>query len=400
MQITWFKHGHEARNDYFRYALMKRHLEGDLEYREVPQEGGRDFGIPESLVQHNHRHTSFFVVKDGSKSRLIAIDNEDSFVHMQPFIKEVDAYFCCPFTTAFHREQKFPPLLPWQTEEDVEPYRAKASELTEKYGEHFEKVRKLTPTPTTLADFGKMPRPKWRRAVWKHRFRRLQFWKNDKELWRHDYAACEARYEQMLGYRNLSLHYDIVCRESLWGWPDNRIELHKRLDNLRVNGYEVYSQLTPASEEEAIPSRFDVTEENRARLDELMQPMDLDDHYEKALGRSRLAVFPTGFHWGWRGIVFLGLCAGLPILMDRPIYEPYFDFSEFEVAYNEGTWEKVNRLVDEIDEDRWRAIKTKNQRVFDDYLSPGMVGFYLQSELREMLGGEAEVRPKGANNRA
>lgn len=400
MQITWFRHNHEARNDYFRYALMKRHLEGDLAYREVPQEKGHDFRVPDSLVRHNHRHTSFFLAEDGSQSRLIAIDNEDSFVHMQPFIEEVDAYFCCPFTTAFHREKKFPPLLPWQTEGDVKRYRTKASELIEKYGEHFGKVRKLTPTPTTLADFGKMPRPKWREAVWKHRFRRLQFWKRDRELWRHDYAACEARYEQMLGYRELSLRYDVVCRESLWGWPDNRIELHKRLDDLKTNGYEVYSQLTPASEEETVPSRFEVTEENRKRLDELMQPMDLGDPYETALGRSRLAVFPTGFHWGWRGIMFLGLCAGLPILMDRPLYEPYFDFDEFDVAYNEGTWGKLLQLVNEIDEDRWMTVKSQNQRVFDENLSPEGVGLYLQSELKKTLGNEVNEQSKGTKNLA
>jgi hypothetical protein len=370
---------------------MKRHLEGDLVYREVPQERGRDFGLSDDLVQHDHRHTSIFHVNDGPQSCLVAIDNEDSFVHMQPFIEEVDVYFCCPFTTAFHREKEFPSLLPWQTDEDVEYYRSKASELVERYGEHFEKVRPLTPTPTTLADFGAMSKSEWRMAVWKHRFRRLQVWKKDRELWRHDYAACEARYTQMLSYRDQPLHYDVVCRESLWGWPDNRIELHKRLHSLKEEGYEVYSELTPASEEEVIPSRFEVTEENRERLEDLMQPMSLNDPYETALARSRLAVFPTGFHWGWRGIMFLGLCAGLPALMDRPLYEPYFDFDEFEVAYNEGTWEQTRELVDEIDPQRWEAIKQNNQEVFDRYLSPEAVGDYLDSELRTILGIERGV---------
>lgn len=395
MQITWFRHNHEARNDYFRYALMKRHLKGKLTYRELPQERGYDFGLSDDLVQHNHRHTSILHVADGPRSRLVAIDNEDGFIHMQPFVREVDAYFCCPFTTAFHREKRFPSLLPWQSEEDVESYRTRASELIEQYGEHFEKVRRLTPTPTTLADFDAMSQSEWRTAVWKHRFRRLQVWRQDRELWRHHYAACEARYNQMLGYRDLSLHYDVVCRESLWGWPDNRIELHKRLHSLREEGYEVYSQLTPANEEEAIPPRFEVTEENRARLEDLMGPMHLDDPYETALGRSRLAVFPTGFHWGWRGIMFLGLCVGLPALMDRPIYEPYFDFDEFEIVYNEGTWGQVRKLVNEIDKTQWEAIKQKNQEVFDAYLSPEGVGDYLHDELRHLLGTTVEKEPAG-----
>lgn len=398
MQITWFRHDHEARNDYFRYALMKRHLGGELAYREVPQERGRDFGIPDSLVRHDHRHTSFFLAEDGSRSRLVAIDNEDSFVHMQPFVEEVDAYFCCPFSSAFHREREFPSLLPWQTEEDVEPYRTRATELIEQYGEHFGKVHKLTPMPPRFADFEAMSRLEWRKAIWKHRLRRLQVWKRDRELWRHEYAACEARYKQMLDYRDLALQYDIVCRETLWGWPNNRIKLHERLHDLE-NKYDIYSQLMPVGEEATAPDWCShITEGNRARLDEFMQPLGLEDPYETALMRSRIAVFPTGCHWGWRQIMFLGLCAGLPMLMDRPLYEPYFDFDEFEVTYNEGTWEKLPQLVNEIDEDRWRTIKAENQRVFDRYLSPESVGRYLHDELNEILGREIEEKPKGAND--
>jgi hypothetical protein len=71
---------------------------------------GSDFGLSETLVQHDHRHTSILNVEDGSRSRLVAIDNEDSFIHLQPFIEEVDAYFCCPFASAFHREKEFPPI--------------------------------------------------------------------------------------------------------------------------------------------------------------------------------------------------------------------------------------------------------------------------------------------------
>ena len=385
MRITWFRHNHEARNDYFRYALMKQHLEGELVYRELPQEKGSDFGLSETLVQHDHRHTSILNVKDGSRSRLVAIDNKDGFIHLQPFIEEVDAYFCCPFASAFHREKEFPPLLSWQTEEDVEPYRAKAKELVKRHGEHFEKVRRLTPMPPRMADFGAMSRSEWRKAVWKNRLRRLQVWKGDRELWRHDYAACEARYRQMLGYRNLSLHYDIVCRETLWAWPDNRIELHERLQDLK-DRYEIRSQLMPVSEEATTPVLCsDVSQEKRSRLDALMQPMELEDSYERALGRSRVAVFPTGCHWGWRQITFLGLCMGVPILMDRPIYEPYFDFDEFEVAYNEGTWEKTRRLIDEIDGQKWKNIKKKNQKVFDKYLSPKSVGEYIQKEVYNIL---------------
>jgi hypothetical protein len=364
---------------------MQKHLDGNLSYRELPQEAGRDFGMPEQLVRHEHRHTSILIVSDGSTERLVAIDNEDSFVHMQPFIEDVDVYFCCPFNTAFHREQRFPDLLPWQTEEDVDEYRTQADLLIERFGEHFDKVEKLTPTPTSLANFGRMDRDEWKRAVWKHRFRKLAVWRDDRELWRHDYAACESRYDQMVSYRDLSLRYDVICRESLWGWPDNRIELHKRLQTLRDDGYDVYSQLTPISDTEAVHPDSRVSEENRSRLEDLMEPIALDEPYETAFASSRLTVFPTGFHWGWRGITFLALCAGLPILMDRPIYEPYFDFDAFDVWYNEGTWEKTRRLLDEIDEDEWHSIKARNQSTFDRFLSPSSVGSYLQQSFSDLV---------------
>jgi hypothetical protein len=143
----------------------------------------------------------------------------------------------------------------------------------------------------------------------------------------------------------------------------------------------------PVSEEATTPVLCsDVSQEKRSRLDALMQPMELEDSYERALGRSRVAVFPTGCHWGWRQITFLGLCMGPPILMDRPIYEPYFDFDEFEVAYNEGTWEKTRRLIDEIDSQKWKNIKKKNQKIFNKYLSPKSVGEYIQKEIYNILG--------------
>jgi hypothetical protein len=394
MQITWFRHGHEARNDYFRYALMKKHLEGTLTYRELPQERGHDFGIPEALVQHDHRHTSILKVKRGNQTRLVAIDTEDGFIHLQPFIEEVDAYFCSPFTTAFHREKKFPSPLPWQTKEDVAPYRARTSDLIERYGSHFQKVRRLIPMPPRLADFGAMSHSQWRKAVWKHRFRRLQFWKDDRELWRHDYAACEARYNRMLSYRDLPLRYDVVCRETLWGWPDNRIKLHKRLHALKDN-YDIHSQLMPVGEESRVPSWCgEITREDRSCLNELMQPMGLAENYETALGQSRIAVFPTGNHWGWRQIMFLGLCAGLPILMDPPLYEPYFNFDEFKVFYNEDSWGQIRDLIDEIDREQWADMKKKNQEVFDAYLSPESVGDYLHDELRQLL----DTTVKGGSN--
>lgn len=393
MQVTWFRNPHEYRSDYFRFALMRRHLRGELRYRELPQEAGRDFGMSEALVTHEHRHTSVLVVEDDGARRLVAIDNEDGFVHMQPFIEEVDAYFCCPYTSAFHRDRGFPELLPWQTDFDVANYRERAAALVARYGEHFDKVRKLAPTPTALNGRRTMSEAEKRRARWEHRARKMAVWREDQELWRHELPAFEARYRQMLGYRDAALRYDVVSRESLWGWPNNRIALHRRLRALKAEGLAVHSQLTPLGETHNLSkNELAITEDNLRALDALTSPMDLAVPYEEALASSRLGVFPTGYHWGWRGIAFLALCMGIPALWDHPIYEPYFDFSRFRLHFNEGEWEAVGPLVGAITEEAWAETKAHNQATFDATLAPDAVGAYLDGALREVLtGAEAHV---------
>ena len=385
LTVTWFRNGHEFRNDYIRMALMRQHDAGALRYRELPQEAGRDFGMSDALVTHEHRHTSVFVAEEGGRRRLCAVDNEDGFVHMQPLIEEVDLYFCCPYTSAFHRGREFPEPLPWQTEFDIAPYREKAADLVSRYGEHFDKVRPLIPTPTSMSGGTQaMTSDERSRQIWAHRRRKLQVWKEDQELWRVDQDTYEARYRQMLGYRDAPLRYDIVSRESLWGWPENRIALHEKLHELRAEGYDVHAQLTPLSETQDLSqNELHISKASLGRLSELTRPMDLDEPYEMALASSRLGVFPTGYHWGWRGIAFLALCMGIPTYQDRSFYEPYFDIDEFDVTANEGTWDQLRYLLDGTSAADWAPTKAHNQRVFDDRLSPDAIGVYVLRSLRD-----------------
>jgi hypothetical protein len=95
------------------------------------------------------------------------------------------------------------------------------------------------------------------------------------------------------------------------------------------------------------------------------------------LASSRLAVFATGYHWGWRNIMTLALYWGLPIYMDQPLLEPYFNFSEFKVFYNDDQWQSIERYLQEIDEPIWQRIKTHNQAVYDRYLLPEKVAQYV-----------------------
>lgn len=385
LTVTWFRNDHEFRNDYIRMALMRAHDRGELAYRERTPAEGRELGLPDALATREHRHTSLFVVEEGGRRQLCAIDNEDGFIHLQgDLLEAVDVYFCCPYTAAFHRDRGFPEPLPWQTEFDIAPYREKAAALVERLGDHFGKIRPLILTPTSMSSGIKAMTPDERaRQIRAHRLRKLAVWRGDRELWRVDQQTYEARYRQMVGYRAHGLRHDVVSRESLWGWPENRIALHRRLHTLKAEGRDVYARLTPlADTHDVTKNELHVSEASLALLDTLTGDFGLDEPYEEALASSRLGVFPTGFHWGWRGIAFLALCMGIPTYQDRAVYEPYFDFGEFEVETNEGTWDRLRELLDGTSEADWTATKAHNQRVFDECLAPDAVAAYLISSLR------------------
>lgn len=386
MQIYWFRNNHEFRNHYFQFALMRLHLRGRIGYHELDLAAGRDFGLPESLVSHDHRHTSVLVAERDGRRRTIFIDNEDGFTHLTPFVRDVDVYFCCAYASAFHEHRQFVEPLPWQTEGDVATYRAEAADLVARYGEHFGKIRRLTPTPTHSAVYDSVPPEDRKRLTYAHRARKLAVWRRDRQLWKTMYALYEARYNELLGNRRLPLRYDVVSRESLWGWPNNRIVLHRRLREI-ADGRKVYTQLVPLdpTKNDLTRAELAVSPDHLPHLPALQAPLALADPFERALCSSRLGVFPTGYHWGWRGIVFVALCAGVPILMDRPLYEPYFDFTEFRLFFNENGWEQVGELLETIDEGRWAEIKAHNQRVFDRYLAPDAVGDYLEAEIGRSL---------------
>ena len=86
--------------------------------------------------------------------------------------------------------------------------------------------------------------------------------------------------------------------------------------------------------------------------------------------------------------MFIALCAGGPILMDEPVYEPYFHFSNFRVFFNAGQWEDVDRILSTLNADRWAEIRRHNQKAFDRYLSPSAIGNYLIGEIERSMRGE------------
>jgi hypothetical protein len=104
------------------------------------------------------------------------------------------------------------------------------------------------------------------------------------------------------------------------------------------------------------------------------------------LSQSRLAVFACGFHWGWRNIMMLALNAGIPVLTDRLLTEPYFDMTEFTIFQQESnTWETVEPMLASIDEEQWMSYRLQNQSVYDKYMAPESVAAYFLHSLEQTL---------------
>ena len=98
------------------------------------------------------------------------------------------------------------------------------------------------------------------------------------------------------------------------------------------------------------------------------------DDYEAMLAASRLAVFATGFHWGWRNIMTLALMMGVPIFADRLLPEPWFDMDRFEIRWNDQfDWPEVVDALGAITVAEHARIKARNQAAFDDVLAPEKV---------------------------
>jgi hypothetical protein len=111
-----------------------------------------------------------------------------------------------------------------------------------------------------------------------------------------------------------------------------------------------------------------------------------DGKFEIDFASSRLAVLATGLHWGWRNIMTLALMLGLPIYMDKPIFEPYFDLNKFKgIFYNTNQWEDLESILNSISLQEWSSIKKYNQNIYDSYLSPEAVAGYVIREIQKSI---------------
>jgi len=298
------------------------------------------------------------------------VDNEDSFVFVSDLIKEVDVYFCAGYNTELFEKKTFVNPYAWQDTTDLKWYKENLQKKIEELGEEFYKIRRYIPIAPNLNIDNPLGLLRQKLSNIEHRIRKTL---NAGLNFRHDYKNFEKRYTQLLSLRHSNLKYDIVLNDSLWGWPEHRINLHRKLKELKEKGYAVNSVIKWSE-----PMVFDGSIEKK--IDRGIFPMQTGqpiESYETMLSESKLAVFACGFHWGWRSILVFSLLTGIPVLTDRLLTEPYFDISEFKLwQIEDHSWNDVEEYLANISSEEWTRIKKHNQKVYDKYMSPETVAKY------------------------
>lgn len=372
--ICWYRHHHENRNDLLRYGLMQLAVKGAIRYIEKDLSVAKAAGFTEAVYNAEHRHLSFLTANSGRGTKKIMVDSEDSFIQLSPLVTEADIYFIAGYNSDLFKHKKIPLTYSWQTENDVAWYQEKITSLINSLGNEFYKIKPFVPVGPNLGFDARQKALQTRVDNLWYRVNKLVTGNN---YWLPDFKKFSKRYTQLLTLRDSSLKYDVVLKDTLWGWPNHRIKLHAQLAAL-ASKFDIRAGLNwhqPTFEDGG----------NNLELNQTQFPMTCGGpigDYEKMLSESKIGVFATGFHWGWRNIMTLTFLTGIPVLMDEPILEPYFDIDEFKIYYNHtGNWDTIAARLDEINKENWTSIKAHNQLVYDKYLSPAAVAGYFINQV-------------------
>jgi len=374
-EVHWFGHGHEDRNDWLRFGFMRLHAARKIHFQEHSLADASQFGFDREVVGHTHRHTSVVAVRTSSKTVRVLIDSEDSFFWISPMIDHVDLYFCAGYNRAFFEEQRFTSPLTWQSEQETAFYHRRAGELFDRHGHSFGRVRRHCPIGPNLSIDQQQP---WVIQKARNLYHRASSNLRRSTPWLLRFLAFESRYRQLLALRNSSPLFDVVLHDTLWGWPRHRLRLHEHLADISAKGFNVHSRLRwnePVSMDGGASYSLD-----KSRF-----PIETGSigNYEQMLSASRVGVFATGFHYGWRNIVTLCMMWGLPIYSDPFLIEHTWDHRDYTFAFNaSGDWKGLQPLLERFnDNDRLSQTKLTNQRLFDQHLAPEVVASHFLADV-------------------
>lgn len=377
MNITWYRHGHENRNDWVRYGLMLLHTDGKISYLEKDLAQATEGGYSPMVASTEHRHLSFLVLSVNNKACKVIIDGEDSFIHLSDFIREADIYFTAGYNNELYRNMQFPKVDAWYSETDISWYKSKVDEVINQLGDQFYKIKPFIPIGPDLNFEEQSGFLSKKIDSLTHR---LQKAINNTNNWLPVKRNFDKRFVQLMALRNEKLLYDVVLKDTLWGWPSHRIKLHEQLKQL-ARTRKISSVLNwhePVYHDGSITSPADRSQFPMITGEEI-------NNYELMLSQSKLGVFATGFHWGWRNIMTLALFIGIPVIIDTPVLESYFDIGEFSLLYNSSAnWDTIDEHLSSIDNTKWLRVKQQNQKVFDTRMSPRVTATYLIDTVKQV----------------
>jgi len=136
----------------------------------------------------------------------------------------------------------------------------------------------------------------------------------------------------------------VALLDSLWGWPRHRISLHRQLAALVEQGYAIRSRLDYRKPE---PYELGDAPAPQPDLFPMQVGATIHGNYEQLLAASRLGVFATGFHYGWRNIVTLAWALGLQTLQDPFTYRFLFDPAPFLQPLGPEGWNGISSQLDQ-----------------------------------------------------
>jgi hypothetical protein len=377
MEVTWFRHPDEHRNELLRYGLMILAKNRRIIYREMPLSEATSAGFSPAVSALPPHHVSVLAFLSDAMRVKCLVDSEDSFYWMSPLIAEVDLYFCSGFNAQFFRGFEFPHPNAWQSDEQISYYRSRAKELIDEHRVHFSKVRPFVPIGPSLGaaeEVGVAVR-KIRNA--RHKLGSFIY---DNLYWQLDYEAYSRRYARLLALRHAPLKYDVVLNDSLWGWPTRRIGLHEELRSLK-HRFAIHTKLNWAP-----PTPFDASDRLGLRATDFPRIVGQINDYEEMLASSRLGIFATGFHWGWRSIMTLAMLFGIPILTDRLLLQPWFELDQFDLVFNDREdWSCIATSLGAISAENWRERRERNARTYDLFMAPDAVANYVLNTCRRFV---------------
>jgi hypothetical protein len=375
--ITWYRHSYENRNDWVRYGLMLLHGDRKTTYIEKDLEQATDGGYSLKVASTAHRHLSFLVLSFNNKAYKVIIDGEDSFIHLSDFIREADIYFTAGYNSELYKNMQFPKIDAWYSETDISWYKSKVDEVITQLGDQFHKIKPFIPIGPDLNSEEQSGFLSKKIDSLKHRLKKAI---NNTNNWLPVRRNFDRRFAELLALRNERLLFDVVLKDTLWGWPPHRIKLHEQLRQL-AGKRKISSVLNwhdPVYHDGSINSPADRSQFPMIAGEEI-------NNYELMLSQSKLGVFATGFHWGWRNIMTLALFIGIPVIIDTPVLEPYFDIDEFSMLYNSSAdWDTLDEHLANIDSTRWLHVKQQNQKVFDTRMSPRATATYLLDTVKQV----------------